>query len=284
MTDLNQVFPAGEELTVTAPGGRVALVFSRIDEKEVPLAIARRCGGVRGLLRAAGSTLADIDEMEQQRLLNFMAGAFQPGNLANLAIMSGGTRLISVDRQVVMGILELPALIRRWHPTCRALGSAPATTETMSLVGQHSTFIPGDNLNSRTLAHPGLDVLWFVLGKASSPLEWNGDVQRYFDLMDLIKLEQGATGLFVWGGGKVTATEIREALLRRHPCGIVANSGRFASSLYAWANNNRPKVEAEFINLLREWTDKGVDPTAIEWFFTPEDVHPWLHRHGFYAA
>lgn len=282
MPDLRTIFRDGEEFNVDTVEGRVALVFSQLDD-EVPLAVARRCGGVRGLLRAAGSTI-DIDEIAQQELLNFMATAFRPGDLGNLAIMSGGTRLLSADRRVAMSILELPALFRKWHPTCRALGSAPATTETMSLFGQHSTFIPGEDLDGHTLAHPGLDVLWFVLGRASAPLGWNGDVEPYFGLMDLIKLEGGVTGLFVWGGGKVTAMEIREALQRGHPCGIVANSGRFATSLYAWARGDRAGVASEFVNILREWTDRHINPDAIDWFHTPQDVHPWLRRNGFYAS
>ncbi|HVI69365.1 MAG TPA: hypothetical protein VM581_02810 [Magnetospirillaceae bacterium] len=275
------LFPIEDAHRVTTPSGKVALVVSNFGEG-VPTPVAIRSGGARGLLRFAGSS-SETSIADQRALLDFAEAAFRPGDLSNLALMSGGTRITNGDHQVVMTILELPALIRGWHPSCRTLGSVPRTTETMSLIGPYSTFVPSDRLDGHTLAHPGNDMLWIVQINASQTSGYDLDIPLYLDVMDLVKAEGQATGLFVWSGGRVTAMEIREALLRGHPCGVVIHSGRIATDLFFWLNGGHDQIAPDNRRIFGGWKKEGLDLSALTLLDTPDETHAWLDACNFYT-
>jgi hypothetical protein len=262
----------------------VALIVGNLQDG-VPMHVVARCGGARGILRFAGSTASNTSAEEQEHLRVFMRLTFQDLDLRDVVLMSGGTRVLDDDYRTVMTILELPSLIRSWNPTCRTLGSMPRTTPTMSLVGD-SRFVPSDQVDAKTLIHPGLDVAWIVqLNASETTADWGLDLPGYFDLMDDLRGDTGdeqmATGLIVWGGGAVTAREIMEAVTRGHPVAVIAGSGRFADSFGAWKYNLPDEVDPAFLPTLEAWRDAGFDFEAPHLIGRPRELQSWLRSHRF---
>jgi hypothetical protein len=290
VSDLDNAFPPGAERRVTSPTGMVALVVSdaprTIDDyltgNPVPAPVAMRCQDARGILRIAGST-AQAKKSEQERLLRFGQDMFGGGLMQNVVVMSGGTRVLnSDDPTVMMSILEFPSLIRdRWgSPTVRPIGSMPRTTQTMSYQGEHSTFVPGDTLDSRTLAHPGLDLLWIVQLGADQVAGWDGDLPAYFALMDLMYAEGLNTGLLVSGGGTVTAQEIRMAQEHGHPVGLMAGFGRFADDLINFDSGHGSRVTSQGARIINDWAAEGYDWRNYLVVDSPGEGREWLRAVG----
>ena len=272
------VFRPGEQFKVDTPGNRVALVFANVNDG-VPMPVAIRCGGAHGILRFAGSTRVELSD--QTALFGHVREAFQGVQLSNTILMSGGTRVLGDDDEVAMTILELPWLLRKWHPTCRTLGSAPRTKETSSLVGDHSTFIPSDQLDGNTIVHPGLDVFWFVQVNASqTTADWSLDVPLYVQLMSMLQTDGAATGLWVWGGGAVTAQEITEALAHGHPCAVVRGSGRIADAVALWKDGSHHVIDDTNRALIERMIAAGTNLSDITVINTPPQTQQWLRRAG----
>ena len=280
--DLSQVFQPGEQFKVDTPGNRVALVFSNVADG-VPMPVSMRCGGLDGILRFGGTTRVELQD--QAALFDHVRAAFGGATLRKLALMSGGTRVLGDDDRAAMTILEIPWLIRRWHPECRTLGSAARTRETSSLVGARSTFIPSDQIDSDTIVHPGIDLFWFVQVTASQTTDDHGlDVPLYFDHMDDMREEGAATGLWIWGGGRVTTQEITLALKRGHPCAVVKGSGRIADALASWVKQSDAPLDPAYVGRIEQMLDEGADMSNLTVIHDPAGTQRWLRRTGLSEA
>lgn len=265
-------------LRVTAPEGRVALVVGNVADG-VPMHVATRCAGATGLLRFAGDS---SPRTNQDALFHHAREAFAV-LAGGTVLMGGGTRVVTDDSQVAMTVLELPAMVRAMHPTCRTLGSMPRTKPTMSVAGEHSTFIPSDRLNGHTLINPDIDMVWIVQINASqSKGAWDMDVPLYVELMDMLRAANTATGLWAWGGGAVTAYEIALATRNGHPCGVVQGSGRIADAVINWVRGDQHLVEPTDAALLRRLeSEERANFGAITVLQEPHDTQAWLWRNGF---
>lgn len=281
MTKPDWPFELGQPYSVNTPSGRVAMVTSNHSDG-VPLAVAVRCANAKGILRFAG-TSGNMNGFDQRTLLDFAQVTFGDGRLKDIALMSGATRVLGDDREVMMTVLELPGLIRRWNPTCMACGSVPRTTETTSLFGEHSTWVPSDKIDSKTLANPEIDLFWFVQQNASTTSTYDGDLEVYGQLMTSLKDRGLPTGLVVWGGGAVTAQEVHQAVRLGHPCVVVPQSGRIASALYSWVHGENSATDKPFMPLLGSWSKQGFDFRAVEFAATPAELRAWLEQRGFYT-
>lgn len=283
-SEFKKAFRPGDYLAVSTPAGRVAMVFSNIPDG-TPMPVAVRCGSAKAFLRTAGST-NDTSIATQHALFGHVLEAFNPAaiRLQPGVVSSGATRVVN-STTAVMTILEIPRLVASIHANCFTLGTAPRTTETMSLTGRHSTFVPSDNLDDNIAANPTYDMMWFVQTNASQPSGWYGDVALYFDLMDLLKVEDAATGLWVWGGGDVTRMEIVEALQRGHPVAVVDGSGRVANDLCDIMLSRLIKEASEHHNeFLRLQAAGQLDLSGVTVINSPEDTRNWLVKTGLAQA
>jgi hypothetical protein len=283
-SEFERAFRPGDYLAVSTPAGRVAMVFSNIQEG-TPMPVAVRCAGAQAFLRTAGGT-SDTDIATQHALFGHVMEGFHTAALRMRpgVVSSGATRIIN-GANAVMTILEIPRLVANIHAGCLTLGTAPRTTETMSLTGRHSTFVPSDKLDDTTAANPTYDLMWFVQTNASQASGWDGDVSPYFDLMDILKVEGAATGLWVWGGGNVTRKEIVEALQRGHPVGVVDGSGRVANDLcdimLSRLIRNPTDHHNEFLNLQ---SAGQLDLAGVTVLNNPDDTRKWLIKTGLALA
>jgi hypothetical protein len=275
---MTELFSADETHSVTTSGGQV-IVFSH-SQSGVPLPVRAKCARADGILRLAGST-SGVTKTDERKLLSHVRAAFPAGSLHNIVLMSGGTRVLDIHGRTVVTILEAPSLIRAVNPTCRTMGSTPYIIESMSLEGTHPTSVPRSHTSTMELPNPTLDLLWFIQNAAGQTGEWEMDIPLYFALLDHMRGQKAATGLWVWGGGTVTAHEITTALTHRHPCAVVRGSGRLADAVINWVNGNFAAIDVIYGQLIEGILQTGCNLRQVSVITCPQDTRRWLHANGF---
>lgn len=269
-------FPPGDEYAVKNAAGRVRVAYS--SPQSVPTAVLRMCENAPGLLRIAGSTTGLLRD-EQIRLIRYASDIFNDGAIRpNSIIMSGGWRVCE-DGRVAGTVLEVPQLAQFSNPACCTLGSVPLTSETMCFYGPFSTFAPTDQPGPSVRANPGNDMLWVVL--SDEPLHPNDDIEPCFNLKDHMKAQGKATGLLVFGGGEAAAREIRIALEREHPVGLVRGFNGFAVDLIHIYDGHPELINPMSVHILEQWQEVGLKPSGFEVINSPMEGRDWLSRYGF---
>lgn len=231
----------GQRVRVASDHGtnRVSLIISNKSEG-VPRSVLVRCGGMRGIINFAGAT-AMPDDAARRQLFWYMTSVFggnpdMPFKTAPFGAMSGGTRVLEDGLNQgnptgIMTIVEVPGLIHRLNPEIRTAGHAPRTSETLGYEGDHSSFSLVDSADTTAIANPDIHFLWLVQQNASDTSGWDGDVECYLDLMELIRdSDEGTAAQFMWSGGGVSAKEINGALLRGIPTLLPRGSGRIVDN------------------------------------------------------
>jgi hypothetical protein len=291
----------GQRVTVASDHGsnRVALVVSNTSE-DVPFSVLARCGSMEGIINFAGAT-APTDRREQERQFGFFQSMFggnpdMPFRTANFGAMSGGTRVLSSGLNAgnptgIMTIVEVPGLLHRLNPGIRTLGHAPRTAETLGYEGDHSSFSIADKADSTVIANPDIHLLWLVQKNASDKSEWDGDVQLYPKLMEIIQdAGSGVAAQVFWSGGGVTAKEIAVSLEYGFPILLPRGSGRIVDSMVHALDNEWHGVDDAHRKVIEEMLadpklNRNLDCiTVIDSDGNgPLAGQRWLERHGFAA-
>jgi len=291
----------GRRVTVASDHGsnRVALVISNTTEG-VPFSVLVRCGGMAGIINFAGAT-ARSDRREQERQFYFFQSMFggnpdMPFRTANFGAMSGGTRVLKsslneADPTGIMTIVEVPGLLHRINPGIRTLGHAPRTAETLGYEGDHSSFSIADEADAKVIANPDIHLLWLVQKNASDTSEWDGDVQLYPELMEIIQSTGSGTAAQVfWSGGGVTAKEIAVSLKYGFPILLPRGSGRVVDSMVQALDDAWHKVENVHREALEELFATPALTRNLDCITVidsdgngPRQGQRWLEQHGFAA-
>jgi hypothetical protein len=180
---------------------------------------------VRIGLRLAGGC-AGMSTREKEGMLNFFgAGLYQFTGL----ISSGATRMVDRRGHLDPMITDVPALLAAQSPRgVVAISTAPRTGQ-LGLVDDSRLVLSDDG---SLLPNPGVHMLIIVQSNAGTPLDWDGDLDMYFDLFGNLVLYGGWTfGLVVYNGGGVTRSEALHAMHLGWPVLLIRGSGRQADAL-----------------------------------------------------
>lgn len=157
--------------------------------------------------------------------------------------MSGGT-LASSGKLMVTNV---PAALADDGNDCIALGSLPRTADMTQPRGKQITVSQyGDSID------PGQHAVAVVQKNASEVLDWDGDLQAYFDFAVGLRDDAGWTvAAIVFNGGGVTKKELLGALERGIPVVVVRGSGRAADEFAAQYDGGSGSFPEEAIESAR---------------------------------
>jgi len=233
VTEQTQTETTGK--TVTIPDGVVLLVMNR-GQEQVPNAFAligtrakdKKC------IRIAGGCKG-LDEEGKTNMLEFFRHGF--AGYAGIAF-SGGTRTLTDDGKMDPMVTDIPGIIAENNEGVIALGTAPRTGQ-FTLQGE-SVFTLDQY---GTIANPSMAAILLVQNGAEGLLDWDGDVDVYFEAMK--NWEQHAdfqNAIISYNGGGVTETEVRKGIKVGWPTILVKGSGRFTDQLIEeYENGETPK-------------------------------------------
>jgi hypothetical protein len=181
-----------------------ALMGTRAEEK-VAIRITGGCSGM---------SLADKEDM-----LRYFSEAL-PGYKGVLS--SGGTRNVK-DGKVDPMVTDVPGVVSELNKGCIVLGTAPRTA-VLSLQGESRLVLD----EYGTAPNPCLDGLMIVQSGPDAALDWDGDLDKYFSLMEYWKAFAGFSrlGIISWNGGAVTEKEILGSMKRGWTVILVEGTGR----------------------------------------------------------
>ena len=294
----NEFFASGKardtRLITSTAGRNVALVVSDVGERIPAPVLLRVTKGVVGVLNVAGAATVRT-EAERQRLFAATVGLFGGDSRARfrlnrIAIGSGGTRILE-GKKPIMTALEVPgiafAVAKKNHPNClpRTWGHTPRTNETLGYGGSESSFLLGDKLDKDTIPNPLLHLLWILQKGASTPADWNGDLPKFMELLQLFAGSgNGRSGLLVFSGGGVTAEEVLLALNEGIPVLGAVGTGRAADALVHLKNGDLGKIEEPGIrDMYKKILSKRLDLDLITLYDASDSRagQQWLQEMGF---
>lgn len=206
---------------VTTPEGQTTLLVMDAKRDGLPAAFALM--GTRAsrkvALRISGGCKGMGPE-DKGQMLEMFREAFQG---YDGLVWSGGTRQIASDGTVDPMVTDLPGVIAVDNPGCVALGTCPRTA-LLRLKGDSRLILD----DYGTAPNPTMSGILIVQDGPDGTLDWDGDLEAYFRLMDQWRDHAGFTalGLVAWNGGPVTRDEILRSAKRRWPTILVRGSGR----------------------------------------------------------
>ena len=181
----------------------------------------RITGGCKGM---------SVDDKAQ--MLQFFADAFS--GYKGL-VWSGGTRMV-VDGHVDPMVTDVPGVIASVNNGCVALGTVPRT-DMLTLQGDSRLVLD----QWGTVPNPDLLGILIVQNGPDGAMDWDGDLDAYFALMQNWRTYAGFTslGLCSWNGGDITRAEIMRAIKRDWPVFLVRGSGRVTDEIITqWENKD----------------------------------------------
>lgn len=189
-----------------------ALMGTRAEDK-VALRLAGGCKG--------------MDDNDKAEMIGFFSGALQ--GYKGL-IFSGGTRQVNSQGEVDPMITDIPGVIAAENEGCVALGTIPRTD---LLTLQADSRLVLDEYG--TVPNPAMHGILIVQNGADGKLDWDGDVDAYFKLMDNWRAYAGfsALGLISWNGGDVTRAEVERSIKLGWPTVLVKGTGRATDEMIA---------------------------------------------------
>lgn len=223
----NTKYGLGNPWAVSAPDGKVTLlVMNQGDPLPAVFALIGTTVKRRVCLRLTGGC-SGMSAEDKAAMLDYFDKAFR--GFEGL-FFSGATRS-EKDGEVDPMITDIPVFLVPHNPGAKVLGTVPRT-ELFTLQGEHSRLVldsGGTGLN------PGYSGILVVQKDPQEPLGWDGDLAKYFELMEQWHKHGGfeAVGVAAWNGGGVTAKEIEESARRGWPTILVKGSGRKADEYSA---------------------------------------------------
>jgi hypothetical protein len=275
---------------VTAPGGRTLLVVSSLPRdghnlaRAIPAAVLKRAGASPGVLRFIGgaSITSKANKTAMLRFAEMACRNMTPGTL----LMSAGNRIVQTppgmtiveaEDQLVVDpmVMELPSVVRRGNPSCFTLGVVPRVTETMAVYGKYSAL--AFDSNASIIVNPTYDLMW-VVQQDNVELDWDGDVLITCMLIVAMQGEGKPAATIAWNGGRITALEIRQALLDNMPLGVARRSGGFSDDIIAWREDRRANVSPQGVAILQSWENDAEAPDITDFTIleSPQQAHAWL--------
>ena len=239
------VYPSPETpWRVTTAEGEVKVIITDKRRNDVPVYAAALAGRAAApvALRIAGGC-SNMSKADKVGMLAFFEEA-----LAGFEgiITSGSTR--AADKSTGEWdpmVTDIPAVIAARNPRCVTLGTAPRTSEYFRLV-EDSRFVLDE---SGTGPNPGMHVILLVQDGHSDKLDWDGDLDLTFDLMDVWRQAAGfRIGWIGWNGGGVTERELLRAAGKGWPVFLAGGSGRKTDELIAKLTAKDPELLDRFPN------------------------------------
>ncbi|MFC1638479.1 hypothetical protein ACFL2R_03580 [Patescibacteria group bacterium] len=180
---------------------------------------------------------------------------------------SGGTRQADKHGMIDPMVTDLPGFVARDNPDCIALGSAPRT-DTLGLVDGARLVLDGWG----TSPNPDLEALLIVQGDVNTALDWNGDLDTYFAIMQKWKQHAGfsAVGLMAWNGGAITEEEIMRSIALKWPTILFNGSGRITDEISQKVLSG--EVIGDHIYVVNKDDVEGARKVLIQCGFFPEGV------------
>jgi hypothetical protein len=209
---------------VTTESGKVNLVIMNAkDGLPAAFALMGTLAEKKVAIRLAGGCKGMNDD-DKREMIDFFSRAFT--GYRGL-LWSGGTRQIA-DGKVDPMVTDIPGIIASQNKGCIALGTIPRT-DLLRL--QEDSRLVLDEWG--TAPNPDMAGILIVQNGADGTLEWDGDLDVYFNLMDYWKIYSRFTalGLVAWNGGLVTADEILRSINRGWPTILIKGSGRVTDEI-----------------------------------------------------
>lgn len=216
---------ATEPWRVTTPEGEVRVIITDKHRDDVPAYAAALAGraGRKVALRIAGGC-SNMSADDKTGMLDFFARELQGYE----GIITSGSTRAAKDGLWDPMVTDVPAVIAARNPSCVTLGTAPRTSDYFRLVGD-SRFVLDEHGQG---PNPGMHVIMLVQEGHTRKLDWDGDLDLAFDLMDVWRqAAQFRVGWIGWNGGGVTEKELLRAAGKGWPVFLVSGSGRKTDEL-----------------------------------------------------
>ena len=209
---------------VTAPDGKVRLVVMNATEG-LPAAFALM--GTRAAKKVAIRVTGGCKNMTPQDKLDMLGYFSRAFSGYKGLIWSGGTRA-SKDGKVDPMVTDVPGVIAAENEGCVALGTLPRT-DMLTLQGDSRLVLDewGASVNPDCLG------ILIVQNGAEGKLDWDGDLDTYFSMMQNWQKFAGFTslGLVSWNGGDFTRKEIVRSAQLGWPTILIKGSGRMTDEI-----------------------------------------------------
>lgn len=247
--------------TVTTPDGKVNLVIMNADDG-LPAAFSLM--GTRAehkvALRIAGGCKG-MNADDKAEMIEFFSKAFE--GYRGL-VWSGGTRAVTSEGEIDLMVTDVPGVIAAGNPGSVALGTTPRT-DMLRLQDESRLVIDkwGQMLN------PSMSGVLIVQNGPDGSMEWDGDLNAYFDLMEKWRqyADFTALGLIAWNGGDITKDEIYRAAKKGWPVMLVQGSGRATDEVIERIECDDPTLPDDIGTheniFLVERTEPGMLRTAL---------------------
>lgn len=209
--------------TVTVQGGTLLFVVEQGQQVPAAFALLGNRAKDKVCIRIAGGCKGQDDASKEAMMEFFKIGMRGFEGIA----FSGGTRELKEDGSMNPMVTDIPWLITETNPGAIALGTAPRTGQ-LRLIDE-SVFVLNEYGN---LINPGMAGVILVQDGADNQLEWDGDLDLYFDNMQQWESTLGFTlGMISWNGGLITATEQQKSIDLGLPTILIKGSGRETDTL-----------------------------------------------------
>lgn len=212
-------------LNVTAPNGKTnLLVMDATAGLPAAFALLATTAEKKVAIRLAGGCKG-MDANDKAAMLEFFEEALY--GYRGLC-WSGGTRQLNDDGELDPMVTDVPGIIAAANPGCVALGSIPRT-DLLTLQGESSLVL--DQYGTRP--NPSMSGILVVQNGADGQLDWDGDVDVYFRLMEQWRTYAGFTalGVITWNGGAITRDEAIKAAKLGWPTIVISGTGRASDEL-----------------------------------------------------
>lgn len=265
----NGVLDRTRPYRVTTQSGKLNLIV--MDGKKDGLPTAFALMGTKAASKVAirlSGGCKGMGPKDKEQMLDFFAQAFDG---FNGLIWSGGTRQVDGQGNTDPMVTDVPGVIAKLNPGTVVLGTVPRTD--MLTLQDDSRLVLNEYGN---VLNPDMDGVLIVQNGPDGKLDWDGDLDAYFTLMEHWRNYAGFTalGMIAWNGGPITRDEILRSAKKGWPTIIITGTGRVADEISEQLIKNDPALMSQLPNDHRLWFTGKESPQAL---------HGLLRDHGFIA-
>ena len=246
---------------VPANIGFVELVITGTNDplpSAVPIFVASHAPAKVALRLAGGCS--NMSQSDKRNMLDFFGSGLE--HFTGM-VSSGGTREANADGLLDPMVTDVPALLVQQSPESIVAVSSVPRTNRLGLVDDSRLVLSEDG---KLLPNPGVHMIVLVQSNNGVALDWDGDLDMYFDMFrNLVVHGKWQVGMIVYNGGGVTRTEALRAMMHQWPVILVQNSGRQADVLIQ-------ELQAGTLVL-----PNGAEPTLERIQIVQNDDHRRLH-------
>ena len=201
----------------------------------------------RIVIRIAGGC-GNMEPQEEEKVINFFKTAF--AGFKGILFSGGTVKYNKADGKQNFMITGLPVILAEGNENIKVLGSFPRT-DIFRLAdgdqGKANLIFDDANIDEKEehVQSPDAkyDELLAVQGNVNTKLDWDGDLDTYFDLMDIWRQGGAKTAVITFNGGGVTYKEAKRAVEENHKFIVINGSGRKSDELAAeYKENPNPNV------------------------------------------